>query len=154
MTVGARLHATLAAVCPILGVDLGPGSPPAVTIRYAANATAQQQADAQTALAAFDWSGSAQTAYDTVQARAPALTTLNSATDPPGKLARATAAVLVDELNDIREWIAAFKVQVAASTTLADLKTRVAALPNMPDRTLAQAKTAIGNKISTGTVDN
>ncbi len=70
-----------------------------------------------------------------------------------GKTARALTAILVDELNSVRQWLAAFKVEVAAATTLADLKTRVASLPAMPDRTLAQAKTAVTNKINAGTVD-
>lgn len=54
-----RLVAALAAVCPIVGVS---GSQGNVRIDYAPNATAQQQNDAQAALAAFDWS---QAAHDT-----------------------------------------------------------------------------------------
>lgn len=58
---------------------------------------------------------------------------------------RAVVKETVDELNAIRQWIVAFKVQVAAATNLANLQTRVAALPDMPDRTYTQAKTAINN---------
>lgn len=67
---------------------------------------------------------------------------------------RAIASIVVDELNDIREWIVSFKAATAAATSLANLQTMVAALPNMADRTLAQVKTAIQNKIDGGTVDN
>jgi hypothetical protein len=66
---------------------------------------------------------------------------------------KAVAAVTAEEINNIRQWLADFKAQVALASTLADLKTRVAALPNMPQRTLTQVRTAIANKIDAGTVD-
>jgi len=72
---------------------------------------------------------------------------------PAGIVLRAFADILKDEFNIIRQWITDFKADVAAATTLADLKTRVAADPDLPDRTLAQLKTAIQDKISSGTVD-
>lgn len=53
-----RLHATIAAVCPIHGVS---GSQGSIRIDYDPSATAPQQTSAQAALAAFDWS---QTAHD------------------------------------------------------------------------------------------
>ena len=64
---------------------------------------------------------------------------------------RAIAGLTVDEINTLRQWIAAFKIQVAAAATLADLKTRVAGLPDLPNWTLAQAKTAFINKVNSGT---
>lgn len=73
---------------------------------------------------------------------------------PEGIDRRAIADMVISELNNIRQWIAAFKVEVAAATNLADLKTRVAGLPNMPDRTLAQARTAYKNSINAGAVDS
>lgn len=69
-------------------------------------------------------------------------------------LLRAIGAVLVDEVNLLRDWITAFEAAVAAATTLSDLKTRVAGLATFTDRTLAQFKTAIQNKIDSGNVDN
>jgi hypothetical protein len=66
---------------------------------------------------------------------------------------RAVALSVLDELNNLRSWITSFTGAVAASTNLADLKTRVAALPAMPQRTIAQAKTAITQKIDDGTAD-
>ena len=74
--------------------------------------------------------------------------------DKLGLLHRAVASVLVDEINALRDWITSFKAAVAAATSLANLQTRVAALADLPDRTLAQARTAITNKITGGTVDN
>jgi len=56
-----RLHASIAAVCPIDGVA---GSQGNVRIDYRPEATAQQQADAQSALAAFDWSQAAQDQWE------------------------------------------------------------------------------------------
>lgn len=69
------------------------------------------------------------------------------------KAYRSLVKVLVDEINDLRGWLADFKVEVAASTNLANLQSRVAGLPNMPDRTLSQAKTAILNEIDSGSQD-
>jgi len=71
-----------------------------------------------------------------------------------GILHRAVASVLVDEINALRDWLTAFKVAMAAATSLANLQTRVAALANTPDRTLAQARTAIKAAITGGTVDS
>jgi hypothetical protein len=55
-----RLHATLAAVCPIVGVSGEQGS---IRVDYAPTATSEQQAAAQAALAAFDWSQAAHDAW-------------------------------------------------------------------------------------------
>lgn len=56
-----RLHETVSAVCPILGVSGPQGS---VRVDYAPAATVPQQAAAQAAVAAFDWSAGAQTAWE------------------------------------------------------------------------------------------
>jgi hypothetical protein len=69
------------------------------------------------------------------------------------KLLRATVGIMVDEINVLREWLTSFQAAVAAAATLAALKTSVAALTALPDRTLAQAKTALGAKLDTGVVD-
>ena len=69
-------------------------------------------------------------------------------------LLRALADILKDEINIIRGWTVSFKAQVALATTLADLKVRVATLPTLSDRTLAQLRTAIQNRIDDRSVDN
>jgi hypothetical protein len=69
------------------------------------------------------------------------------------RVLRAVVALTVDELNDLRSWVTAFKATTAAATSLADLKTRVANLPNLPARTLQQARAAIVNKVEAGDVD-
>lgn len=68
-------------------------------------------------------------------------------------LLRATILVLIDEINALRQWIAGLKSQTAAATNLANFQTRVASLPNMPDRTGAQARAAIGGKIDAAEAD-
>lgn len=72
----------------------------------------------------------------------------------PYKLERAVLLVLLDEVNVLRQWITSFKAAVAAAATLADLKTRVSALPAMPDRTSAQARAAVAAKIDSGAADS
>ena len=63
------------------------------------------------------------------------------------KLMTAYSDILKDEFNLVRGWITDFKVEVAAAANLGDLKTRIAGMPDLPDRTLAQLKTAIQNRI-------
>lgn len=59
------------------------------------------------------------------------------------------ALVLLEEINTERQWIESFKSAVASATSLTDLKSRVAALSAMPDRTRPQLRTAIDNKYKT-----
>jgi hypothetical protein len=63
---------------------------------------------------------------------------------------RATVALVVDELNVLRQWLADFKTEVASATNLANLQTRVASLPDMTNRTYLQAKNAIESLIENG----
>ncbi len=64
-----------------------------------------------------------------------------------GRVLRAIIVLLVNELNDLRAMWTNFKAATSASTTLADFKTRVASLQNMPARTNAQVTAAIDNAI-------
>lgn len=66
---------------------------------------------------------------------------------------RALVKVLLDEINILRAWNQDFKTVVAGANNLADIKTGVAGLQDTPDRTLAQAKNAIGNAIDNKDVD-
>lgn len=115
---------------------------------------ASLQAAAQPIIDAFDDSAAAQLVWQNLQDRTTGSANLGGAdTSPLYKVMRAEAAVLVDEINVVREWVVSFKAAVAASTSLANMQTRVAALPDLPDRTLAQAKTAIQTKITNGVAD-
>lgn len=66
---------------------------------------------------------------------------------------RALALILIDEINTLRQWEVSLKTAVANAGTLAALKTNVAALPNLADRTLAQLKGAYQAKIDGGNAD-
>lgn len=66
---------------------------------------------------------------------------------------RAVAAIMIDEINTLRQWTVSFKAEVAAATNLANLQSRVATLPTLTDRTLTQAKTAYENKVDSGAAD-
>lgn len=148
-----QLDAAIRAVCPIIGVSVGKdGVPSTVRIDFAPEATVPQRAAAQAVVDAFDWSTAAEEARLNVTQRQRADELLSSRRQE-AKLQRAVAAVLVDEVNVVRQWLAALKTQVAAATNFADLKARVATLPATPDRTLAQARTAIQNRLAGGTVD-
>jgi hypothetical protein len=90
--------------------------------------------------------------YKSVVARVPAVATVDLTTKE-GKILRSLASTLVSELNILRAWLASFKIEVAASSSLADLRNRVATLPATPARTLAQAKTTVIGNIESGSVD-
>lgn len=81
-----------------------------------------------------------------------AMNILNSP-ESQSKAIRAFADIVKDEVNIVRQWMMSYKAEVAAATSLTNLQTRVAGLPNLSDRTLDQLKTAIINRISSGSVD-
>ncbi len=109
------------------------------------------QTTAQPVINAFDGSQAAQDAWNALpQDQKSAVRLINTLT-PDARAYRAIAALAIDEINTLREWIVAFKAATAAASSLANLQTRVAALPDLPDRTLAQAKTAFINKVNSGT---
>ncbi len=82
---------------------------------------------------------SAQALYDGQQAQGLAL--------------RSLVDVLLDEINILRTWIRDFKTATADANNLSTLKTGVAGLPNLPDRTLSQAKSSIQSGVLDGSVD-
>ncbi len=143
ITYVARLDVAIkAAGVAITGVNSnGIVSPPAL------------QAAAQPTITAFDDSPAAQATFDNSQYRANSVDDIDNNKSGVYKSLRSAASLLVDEENLIRQWLMSFKVEVAAATSLADLKTRVATLPAMPDRTMAQAKTAMKAKVNSGDVD-
>jgi hypothetical protein len=110
------------------------------------------QAAAQPTIDAFDWSDAAQAVWENLQARTQAIAFLADA-QAEYKLARAIADAARDSDNVLRAWDMSFKAAVAASTSFADLKTRIAALPNLPDISNATLRTAITNRVTDGTVD-
>jgi hypothetical protein len=63
--------------------------------------------------------------------------------DNAERITKALALTILDELNRATTRIRAFDAAVAAATSLANLQTRVAALPAIPDRTVEQLKTSV-----------
>jgi hypothetical protein len=49
----------------------------------------------------------------------------------------------LQEVNLLRDWITDFKAAAAAATSLADFQTRIARLPDMPQRTTEQLIDAV-----------
>jgi hypothetical protein len=139
----ARLHDTiLAALVPITSIN-----------REGIVTPSSLQAAAQPTINAFDDSPAAQATFENSKYRANSVNDIDNNKTGVYKSLRSAAALLVDEENLIRQWLMSFKAEVAAATTLADLKARVATLPNMPDRTMAQAKNAMKAKVNSGDVD-
>ncbi len=95
--------------------------------------------------------------WNTIVANAPtvaeaanqvAATTAFADKTPVSRIQRAVAVVIMNEFNLVRQRLRAQDAAIAAATSLADLKTRWAALAAVPDRTLSQVKTAITNAIN------
>ncbi len=125
---------------------VSPWNPATVTVQ-----PSNLQAAAQATINAFDGSQAAQDTWNALpqdQKDAVLLINLNGANP---RAYRAIAALAIDEINTLREWIVSFQAAVAAASSLANLQTRVAALPNLPDRTIAQAKAAFISKVNSGT---
>jgi len=145
-------YMAISVVCPVESIRVTDGIPTLV-LASSVPADDPRRVEAQALFDAWDWSPTAETARQNLRDRIAAKATFATATDDRAKAWRAIVSLLIDELNASRGWIMAFKAAVAAATTLADLKTRVAALSNLPDRTLTQAKAAFAAKIDGGTVD-
>ena len=131
----------------ILGV---PGAP---VIVFQASATQQQRTAAQTLVDSFDWSAAIDRAWRAAKQKGLDARFVDASSVTEARALRALVLVLIDELNDLQQWIAAFKSQTAAATNLANFQSRVAGLPAMADRTAAQARIAIRNKINAGDAD-
>ena len=97
-----RLHASIAAVCPIVGVRVPTiGSSVGVVIDFDPSATAPQIAAAQSALLTFDWADAAQTAWQAGQERALAKSSFSSSQDAQQKFLRCLLEQLRIELNSL-----------------------------------------------------
>ena len=70
-----------------------------------------------------------------------------TAVDDPDSTVRALVTVIVAEFNRHSAFEASMLSAVASATSLADLKTQFAALNTIPQRTLADLRTAIRNSI-------
>lgn len=120
-----RLYlAIISAIGPIESVSVGIHGD-STTIKVL---PADKQAAAQATIDAFDWSQGAEDAFANLQARTQGQALLADSAAHL-KLLRGAIAVLLDEINILRSAAA------------------------LPPRTMAQAKSAITDKITAGTVD-
>lgn len=72
---------------------------------------------------------------------------IHDLTSADSRALRSIVLLLVDELNSLRTQWRDFQTVVDAAANLGAMKTGVAGLPTLNDRTYSQARTAIGNKI-------
>lgn len=142
-----RLDSTIRAIPIAIDGISGVVSPYDPTTVIVSPSTLQEQC--QPTINAFDGSQQAQDAWTALQKQNAAIEFMTDL-DEYSRSYRAVAAVLVSEINILREWIVSFQAAVASATTLANLKTGIAALPNLPDRTLSQAKTAFISNVNQG----
>lgn len=129
-----RLHATVEAVCPIVGVS---GDQSGIRIDYAPDATPEQQVAAEAIVSGFDWSPEAHASWELMQRMAVAGQLLGSVEPVPVGV-RVTLRVIVDHFNEQMRAIAAG--QSPAPLLESELLSQVAAglasglgLPDRPD---------------------
>jgi hypothetical protein len=145
-----RLDAAIrAAGIPIDGVS---GSLGSVRVDYQAAATPAQITQGAAIVAAFDWSAGADATWQAQQENAVAAANLDRGAAQAGaasdRVVYALAMMVLDEFNTHSTFEAAMLSAIAASASLADLKTRMAAVNAIPARTPAQLVSAIKAKIS------
>lgn len=146
-----RLDGTLrAAAVPIDGVAIV--SDGVARVDYQAAATPQQRAQGEAIVAAFDWSAAADATYSARQAKTVAGSTFDAqqSAAAPDRALIALVQLILDEFNAHSALEASLFAAIAAATSLADLKTRAAAVALVPQRTQAQLIAAIKAKITAG----
>lgn len=107
-----RLHAAIAAVCPITGVSDGtPGDSATVRVDYDPGATTEQRAAAQAVVDGFDWSTEAQLAWERSRAVAQAISETMGGFAPANISDRVTLRYVLTLLNDVREHLGLTRIQ-------------------------------------------
>lgn len=119
--------------------------------------SSRQQADPTLTFVTYSLPDSAFTAVvvpvNQVQFRNDAISLLLNDPSANPKTMRAILLVIRDEINLLRQRDRDRSVDVAAATTLADLKARWALRPSLDDRTSAQGKAAVQARLSSGEAD-
>lgn len=125
-----RLHAAIAAVAPIDGVAILDPVAHTARIDYKASAIGPQITAGNSALAAFDWSASADTTYIAQRAKAAATASIDSGALQAGvsleRLVRALAIVTMNEINILRAAIPHPITSITRVTTVATVTTPIA----------------------------
>lgn len=145
-----RLDAALrAAGIPIDGVSGNQGS---IRVDYQASATAAQILSGQAIVATFDWSDAATAQFNAKLQKDEATAVLDrsalQAAIANERLHRSVVLVVLDEFNNHATFEASLLAAIAAATSLADLKIRVAAISAIPQRTALQLLNAVKAKIA------
>lgn len=138
-----------AAGIPINGVSGTMGS---ATVDYAAEATPAQITQGNSIVAAFDWSDIANATWVAQNEKTAATQGVDDAVQQKGnrveRIVMAAAFVALDATNNERQTFVAMNTAVQAATSLADLKTRFAAISFPPQVTMQQLQNAIKQKIA------
>ncbi len=119
-------------------------------VRVDGTLTPAEQAAATVAAQAFDPSPPAEAGRVVARARALALALIDRLDDRLGVALRAVALTVLDEVNALRARDRDRAADVAAATSLADLKSRWAARAQLDDRTKAQAKAQVQGHLPDG----
>lgn len=153
MSALARLHADIAAVCPIVGVAVPTlGTSVGARIDYDPSATAPQRAAADAVLAAFDWTPALDAVYEARQAKAKASDFYDRAQTAQAEITDrvviAFAQLVLERFNFTAGKFNDLQAAIAAASSLADFKTRAAAVGNIGILTQKQLVDAIKAKIA------
>jgi hypothetical protein len=145
-----RLSAVISAAAPIDGVSIATRG--AARIDFKDAATGPERIAAEAALAAFDWSVAADDTWLAQQRKIEASASFDRGDTRDGaasdRVVVALAELMLDEFNAHSTVEAAMFAAVAAASSLADLKTRYAAIVKVPQRTRLQVINAIKAKIA------
>jgi len=149
-TFGRLQIALIEANIPILGVR-GTGAVDAV-IDYDVSATAQDRTNGEAILAAHDWSDRANETYVAQQAKREAAARYDRAQTPladvTDRVIIAFAQLVLERFNFTADKFTDLQLAIAASTSLADFKTRAGAVGGIPQLTQQQLVDAIKAKIA------
>lgn len=119
---------------------------------YQAAATPAQRTQGAAIVTAFDWGAAADATFAAQQEKAAATANLDLGGAQAGvaydRLIRALALMILDEFNAHTTFEASMLAAIAAAASLADLKTRMAAIVPVPQRTTVQLIAAIKTKVA------
>lgn len=132
-----------------LDLQTSPSSPSSVWVLFSTNLTGPQKTTLDAAIAAHtpDPLGPVK------RLRAAAKAILAATTNELADAIRAVALAGMSGDNALRGWVRSFVTLTAASTTLVNFQSRVAALGGLPDLTKSDVMTAVTNRLDAGDAD-
>ncbi len=149
----SRLDAWIKSAAPIDGVQILDHAAKQVRIDYPESATGVDKANGDAALATFNWDDAEDDNFVAeVNTKNASDSIDQGVTIKGGSIDRLTVAitlVAMDGINDGRKCQLDLFAAIAAATSLADLKTKVAAIPAPPQVTPSQVLNAVKAKLLT-----